>query len=278
MNKIKQYVTTFIGLVMVAYATGTCFLPNKVVSGGVSGISTILYHIGEIPFGLSYGIINAVLLIIGFRVIGKDFTFKTLICTALLSVLMDIASKLPPLTNDIFLATVFGAVLYGFGIGLALVNGASSGGTDILSRIIQAYFPHLQIGKLIMSVDAFVILSSLAVFMEVNLTLYGIIALFLSTFAIDKLIQILNISKVAFVMTDKGDEVANRLISTSPRGVTIVDVKGAYTGDKKYMLMCALKQREVIAFQRNILDIDSDAFIIFSESSQIVGNGFYVYK
>ena len=79
-------------------------------------------------------------------------------------------------------------------------------------------------------------------------------------------------------MTDKGMDVAKRLVSTSPRGVTIVDVKGAYTNDNKYMLMCALKNREVVGFQNNILDIDPDAFIIFSESSQIVGNGFYVYK
>ena len=263
---------------MVAYANGSCFLPNKVVSGGVSGMSTILYHFAGIPIGISYGAINALLLAIGFKVIGKDFTIKTFICTVILSVLMDVTSKLPPLTNDIFLATFFGAVLYGFGIGLALTNGASSGGTDILSRIIQAILPHMPIGKLIMTVDAFVILISFAIFRRVDLTLYGIVALFVSTFAIDKLIQMLNISKIAFVMTEKGEQIANKLVNTSPRGVTIVDVKGAYTMENKYMLMCALKQKEVVLFQKNILEIDPDAFIIFSESSQIVGNGFYVYK
>lgn len=278
MKKLKQYLFILLGLVMVACATGTCFLPNKIVSGGVSGISTILYHISGIPFGFSYGVINAILLIVGFKVIGKDFTIKTLICTFVLSVLMELATYLPPLTDDILLATVFGAVLYGVGIGLTLVNGASSGGTDILSRIIQAIFPHLQIGKLIMTVDAFVIVTSMIVFKKVDITLYGIVALFLSTFAIDKLIQILNISKIAFVMTDKGEEIAKKLVSVSPRGVTIVDVKGAYSGENKYMLMCALKQKEIVFFQKNVLDIDPDAFIIFSESTQIVGNGFYVYK
>lgn len=263
---------------MVAYATGTCFLPNKIVSGGVSGISTVLYHLFKVPFGVSYGIINAILLIIGFKIVGKQFTIKTLICTAILSVMMDLASYIRPLTSDIFLATVFGAVIYGVGIGLALTNGASSGGTDILSRIIQAIFPHITIGKLIMFVDAVVIISSLIVFRKIDIALYGIVALVLSTFAIDKLISVLNISKIAFIMSDKGDDVAKRLIETSPRGVTIVDVKGAYTGENKYMLMCALKQKEVVAFQNNILDIDPEAFIIFSESTQIVGNGFYVYK
>ena len=278
MKKFKQYSLIFIGLLMVAYATGTCFLPNKIVSGGVSGISTVLYHLFKVPFGVSYGIINAILLIIGFKIVGKQFTINTLICTAILSVMMDLASYIRPLTSDIFLATVFGAVIYGVGIGLALTNGASSGGTDILSRIIQAIFPHITIGKLIMFVDAVVIISSLIVFRKIDIALYGIVALVLSTFAIDRLISFLNISKIAFVMTNKGEDIANRLIDTSPRGVTIVDVKGAYTGENKYMLMCALKQKEVVAFQKNVLEIDPDAFIIFSESTQIVGNGFYVYK
>ncbi len=108
MKTVKQCLLIFLGLIMVAYATGSCFLPNKIVSGGVSGMSTILYHFVGIPVGISYGVINAVLLAIGFKMIGKDFTIKTLVCTAVLSVLMDVASKLPPLTNDIFLATIPG--------------------------------------------------------------------------------------------------------------------------------------------------------------------------
>ncbi|MBQ7901322.1 MAG: YitT family protein, partial [Clostridia bacterium] len=228
--------------------------------------------------GVSNAVINIVLLICGFKIVGKSFTVKTLVCVAVLSVMMDIASYLPPLTNDIFLATIFGATLYGFGIGLALANGASSGGTDILSRILQAIFPHMPIGKLIMIVDAAVIATSLVVFRQIDVTLYGIVALFVSTFAIDKLIQMLNISKIAFIMTNKGEMIAKKLVHTSPRGVTIVNVVGAYTMREKHMLMCALKQREVVEFQKKVLEIDKDAFIIFSESSQIVGNGFYVYK
>ena len=278
MKIFKQYFSIFIGLAMVAYAVGSCFLPNKIVSGGVSGISTILYHIFGFSVGITNAVINIILLVIGYKIVGRSFTVKTLVCVAILSVMMDAASYLPPLTNDAMLATIFGATMYGFGIGLALANGASSGGTDILSRILQAVFPHMPIGKLILIVDAVVICTSLVVFRQIDVTLYGIIALFVSTFDIDKLIQMLNISKIAFVMTTKGETIAKKLVHTSPRGVTIVNVIGAYTMREKHMLMCALKQREVVEFQKKILEIDKDAFIIFSESSQIVGNGFYVYK
>ena len=268
----------FLGLVLIAIAVSNFYVPNKVVSGGVSGMGTILYHTVKIPTGLSFAVINLVFIIIGIKILGKKFIIKTVISASVLSLLIDFFAQFPAITNDAMLATIFGAVLYGFGIGLTLVHGASSGGTDILGRIFQYFFPQMSIGKLLLIIDGAVIFSSLVVFKEVNVTLYGIIALAVSTFAIDLLIQMLNISKLAFVMTDKGDEIAKKLVSTSPRGVTIVDAVGAYTMEKREMLVCALKANEIKEFQAKILETDPTAFIIFSESQQIVGNGFYVYK
>lgn len=277
-DTIKSYMVIFLGLVMIAIAVSNFYVPNKVVSGGVSGMGTILYHTVKIPTGLSFAVINLVFIIIGIKILGKKFIIKTVISASVLSLLIDFFAQFPAITNDAMLATIFGAVLYGFGIGLTLVHGASSGGTDILGRIFQYFFPQMSIGKLLLIIDGAVIFSSLVVFKEVNVTLYGIIALAVSTFAIDLLIQMLNISKLAFVMTDKGDEIAKKLVSTSPRGVTIVDAVGAYTMEKREMLVCALKANEIKEFQAKILEIDPTAFIIFSESQQIVGNGFYVYK
>ena len=277
-RKIKKYATILIGLIITAYAISTLYLPNKVVSGGVSGVSTILYHQLGIQPGLSFAVINIVLLLIALKFIGKDFVLHSFLGAGLISVLVEVFSYLPPLTTNVFLATVFGSVLYGFGIGLTLIEGASSGGTDILGRLLQCVFPHIKIGRLLLVVDLAVILTSLIIFKQVDLTLYGIIALFLSTFSIDLLIGKLNVSKLAFVVTDQGDDIAHMLISTSPRGVTIIDAVGAYTMENKKVLMCALKDSEVIDFQKKILDVDDEAFIIYSESQQIVGNGFYVYR
>ncbi len=278
MNSKKSYFFVFIGVVMTAAAISLFYLPNKIVSGGVSGISTILYHSIGVQPGLSNAAINIFLLVVGLKILGKGFIIRTLVCSGLLSFLIQLFSYLPPVTDNVLLATLFGAVLYGVGIGLALAYGASTGGTDILGRLIQYKFSHFPIGKLLMFVDGAVIFTSLLVFRNMELSLYGILALFVSTFSIDMLIRKLNISKLAFVVSNKGEEISEKLVSSSPRGVTVVDAVGAYTHGNTKMLVCALKDHETPEFQRKILEIDKDAFIIFSESSQIVGNGFHVYK
>ena len=115
-------------------------------------------------------------------------------------------------------------------------------------------------------------------FKDTELVLFGIFSLFFSTFCVDWLIRKLNISKIAFVITDKGEEISKYLVSTSPRGVTIIKAIGAYSEEKKKMLFCALKENEVPSFQKKILSIDNEAFIVYSESQQIMGNGFYIYR
>ena len=278
MKNLKSNLLILLGIIITAAGISLMYVPNKIVGGGVSGISTILYHTLNIPASVSMAVLNLLLLLIGFKVLGKEFTIKTIICSGILSVFIELFSYLPPLTTDIFLATIFGAVLYGTGIGMALAFGASSGGTDILGRIIQYFLPHFPIGKILLIVDALIILTSLVIFKTINLALYGIAALYISTFAIDLLIKKLNVSKLAFVITDNGEEISKLLISTSPRGVTLIDVVGGYTLESKKMLVCALKDNELPKFQQKILSVDKEAFIIFSESQQIVGNGFYVYK
>lgn len=277
-EKLKQNFLFLIGPIITAFGISVFYLPNKIVSGGVSGLSTILYHYAQIPPGLSFAVINLVFLLISFKVIGREFVIKTIIGAANISIFVQLFSELPAMTNDVVLASIFGSLLYGFGIGLTFLSGGSTGGTDILSRLLQHFFPQFKIGKLLLVVDTAVILTSLITFGNINLTLWGIVALFLSTFAVDWLIQKLNISKLAFVVTSKGLEISKFLVSTSPRGVTIIDVVGAYTMEKKTTLMCALKENELPEFQRKILEIDDEAFIIFSESQQIVGNGFHVYR
>lgn len=277
-NRIGIYLLRTLGAALAAFAISVFFTPNKIVNGGVSGVATMIHYTTGLSTGLSFAIINFTLLAIGLRILGKDFVLRTVYVSGILSVFVELFSYIPTPQIDIILASVFGAVIYGVGLGIAFATGASSGGTDILGRLLQWKFPSMPIGKVLLIVDGLIIAASIVVFGEINLTLYGVIALSVSTTAIDWIIAKLNFSRIAFIITDKGEEISQKLVSTSPRGVTLIDVKGAYSGGEKKMLFCALKDSEVEAFQRKILEIDETAFVVFSESQKIVGNGFYLYK
>ncbi len=278
MNKLKSYLFIVLGTMVTGFAIGVFLTPNKIVGGGVSGISTILFHTLNIPTGLSFIVLNLILLLLGIKILGRHFIIKTLIGTSLLSFFIQIFSYMPFYTDNTIITTLFGGGLYGIGIGISFVAKASTGGTDILGRIMQTIFPTVPIGKLLLAIDGLVIFVSFVIFGNVELSLFGVLSLLISSYTIDFVIARFNISRIAFVITEKGEEVSNFLVSTSPRGVTIIDVVGAYTMDRKKMLFCALKEVESFDFQRKILEIDNEAFIVFSESQRIKGKGFYLYN
>ena len=275
---LRKYLMIILGTAMVGFGVSVFYSPNRIVSGGVSGVAVILFHSLGIPLGVSYAAINAVLLLIAWAILGKGFVINTVLSAALLTAFVQVFSYIPPPTEDIWLATFLGSALYGFGIGLNLIVGASTGGTDIVARLFQCAFKTVKVGTVLLAVDSAVIFSSFIVFGEFDLAFYGIAAIFISSFSMNWLIKRMNISKLAFVVTDRGDEIANKLVSNSPRGVTIFRATGGYTMNDRDVLMCALKEKEIVAFQRRILEIDESAFIIFSEAGQIVGNGFKVYR
>ena len=278
MPQIKRILITLLGTILTSIGISVFYLPAKVVGGGVSGLSTVLYHTFNIQPGVTYAVVNAALLVFALFFLGKGFVFHTLIGAVSITVFVELFSYIPPVTDDIVLATIFGSLFYGVGIGMTLLVGASTGGTDIAARLIQHFRPNISVGRLLLFIDSSVILLSLVIFREFNLALYGIIALAVSTFAVDFLISKMNVSKLAFVITSKGETIANHLVSTSPRGVTRIEAKGAYSGGYKEVLVCALKNSEIPAFQRKIKELDESVFIIYSESKEIVGNGFHVYR
>ena len=253
MKKSKSLLLTILGTMMTGFAIGSFLTPNKIVGGGISGISTIIYHTLGIQPGLSFFLLNIFFLVTGLKVLGKKFIVKTLIGITLLSLFTQLFSYLPIYTENLILSTIFGGILYGLGIGMSFAAGASTGGTDIIGRIIQSKFAFVPIGKMLLFVDGIIIVISLTVFKNLELTMYGILTLFISSYSVDYIISRFNVSRIAFVITDKGDEIAQTLISTSPRGVTQIEVKGVYTNTEKKMLFCALKESESEAFQKKIL-------------------------
>ena len=276
-KNIKCYVVILLGVILLSVGISMFCVPNKIVSGGVAGIATILYYLFNIPAGFTYYALNILLLLIGFKFLSKRFLLRTLICSGLVSLFVYLFSKLPPVTDDVVLASLFGGVIYGIGIVLTFIEDASTGGTDIIGRLIQNRFPQIPIGKTLLLVDVLIIALSLICFKNINLALYGILSLFISTTAIDLFIHRLNVSKVAFVITDRGEEILKLLLSSFPRGITVLNAKGAYTNEDKNILVCALKENQTVDFREKVMSVDKSAFIVFSRSEEIFGNGFYVY-
>lgn len=278
MEKYKIWLLRLLGAIMAGFAISVFFTPNKIVCGGFSGIAIICFHLFSIPTAVVMMALNVTFLLLGLKILGKSVVINTIIGSSLLTLFVQVFSYIPPITNDVLLASLFGGIIYGVGIGIVLATGSTSGGTDIPGRMLQYFFPDLHIGTVLLGLDGLIISMSLVVFKEVELCLYGIIALFLSSYMVDWLIKKLNTSVIAFVISEKGEKIARELIAGSRRGVTVMDVMGAYTNGSKKMLFCALKEKETIEFQRKITEIDNEAFVVFSESQKIWGRGFHIYQ
>ncbi len=278
-HELPGIILVVIGAFLTAAATVVFFTPNKIVCGGVSGISTILYHLFSLPMGVSYAVINIALLLVGFRFLGREFVIKTVIGSLLLSGFMEILVRLPVLTYDPMLATVFGGILYGVGLGLIFVARASTGGTDILGRILQRISPNIPIGTSLAIIDGLVIAVSFIVFKDANLILFGIIGVFLQSITIDFLIKKCNTADMILVVTDREEEVKEYVRNTYDRGVTEVEAYGYANEEKtKKLLICLMKSKETAAFRAGIEAVDPDAFIMFSEAKTVLGKGFRYYS
>ncbi len=269
---------TILGTIITAIGISLFLSPNKVVGGGISGISIILYNTVRLPMGITYTLINMVLLFLGLKVLGKTFVVRTILGVLLLSFFIEIFSWLPSATNNLVIASLFGGMFYGLGIGITLAAGSSTGGGDIIGRLIQNRFKSLPIGRISLMVDGTIIGISVLAFNSIDLVFFGIISMYIASYMIDKVISTLNISKIAFVITSKGEEIADKIVSSSPRGITLIDAIGGYTKDEKKVLFCAMKNSEAPLFQEKIIAIDENAFVVFLESQQILGNGFYIYR
>ena len=206
MRKIRSYLIILTGITLTAVSAGLFYIPNDIVTGGISGIATILYPLG-IPPGVVYLGLNLFLLIFSYKILGKEFVFHSI-----LSFLVQFFSELPPITNNIFLATLFGSVLFGLGASLTFIENANTGGTDIIGRLLQSKYSHFPIGMLLLIIDGIIIFISLITSGNIDITLYGLFGLFISAFVIDFVIGHLNASKLALVITEKGDALSRQIM------------------------------------------------------------------
>lgn len=267
-----EYVYVLIGSGIVAVAFNAFLLPNRVASGGVSGISTILDSLFGFEPAYVQWAFNIPLFIAGLLLLGKDFGAKTLVGTIFLPFVVFLTKEFGAWTHDPLLGALFGGIGVGLGIGIVFRGKASTGGTDLAAQIINKY-TGLTLGTCVAMIDGLIVLSAAIIF-DIEQGLYAIIALYVTTKTID-LVQIgFGRSKMAMIITEKQAEVREGILNQIDRGVTKLSAYGGYTDHERPVLMCVVDQTEFTKLKQLVKSIDPSAFVVVMDASEVLGEGF----
>jgi uncharacterized membrane-anchored protein YitT (DUF2179 family) len=270
---VRDYSGITVGLVLTALALDVFLVPNRLAAGGVSGLATVLHYTVGFPVGLVMVVLNVVILLAGILTHGLSYGVKTLYGAFGLSVLVDIlAPFVPKVTGDPMLATLYGGILSGIGIGIVFRFGGSTGGTDIVAQILARY-SNIAVGKLFLIADGFVMLAA-AVAFGIKLALYGMISVFVMGWVIDLVQEGVSTEKVVYIMTDKHEEIAARVFSELDRGVTFFKSIGAYTGNERNTVFVVIARKQVDALVKIVRELDPQAFVIIHDAAEVLGHGF----
>jgi len=270
----------FIGGFSYAAAVNIFNSPNGIAQGGATGIAILLNYIFPVvPIGTLLFLINIPLFIASFIKYGKNFIMKTFTATLILSAVIDIQNIVIQkynliYTGDKLLAALFGGALCGLGLGIVFSRGATTGGTDILGKLIKSAAPHMSMGRLVMIMDLCVVLLAGVVYRSIESMLYAVIVFFVSGRMLDFVLYGGDRNKLMMIITEKYDEVAKLLRSDFYHGVTVVNIENTYDKQNKKMLMTAVHANEVAKVKKMVLSVDPRPFIIITDSSEIRGQGF----
>ncbi len=277
-NKAKQMGLIAVGCLLYALAYNLFLDPFKISPGGVSGLAMVIGHLTGFPAGTAIILMNIPLIILAYLRLGAGFILNTAIATLLSSTLIDLTAWMPSPVDDPMLAAVCGGVLIGAGLGFIMRMGATTGGTDIVSRLVQAARPHLKMGQVVMIVDGVIICLSAAVFRDFSLAVYALIGLALCGKVMDSILYGFDFATLTYIISDRPYEIGNALQEQLERGVTYLEGQGGYTLKPKKVIVCAVKRGQVAAL-RNIIDnMDPNAFLIVTDGHQIFGDGFIKQK
>ena len=274
LNPILQYAGILAASALYAAAIALFLDPNHLAPGGVSGIAIIINQLTQIPTGTLILIMNVPLMALGMWKLGFKFLLSTLVAVISSSIFTNLLAPYGPLTTDPLLAACAGGALLAVGMGLLFKLGATSGGTDILIRVIKLKYKHLKTGSLFLITDCCVIAASALVFRNVDLALYAAIATILSSFCLDLVLYGRDEAKLVYLITDHEKAIANRLLEELEIGVTYLQGQGAYTRDNKKVILCAMQKRLLPRVQDIAMEEDPCAFLIVTSASEIFGEGF----
>lgn len=270
-----------VGSFMYSAAVSLFVTPLRFAAGGVTGLGILVnYLVPFISTGTFVFVANVPLFLIAWKKFGFRFIARTVFATALVSGFLDLISYLGARYGWFFdgeeklVGAIFGGIIAGAGLGVVFLGGATTGGLDILARLLKLKFPHFSVGRLILMCDFVVVLLSGIVYKSAESVLYSIIIVFLSSIAVDYVVAGRSHSKLLFIMTDYYEDVTRDIIAICGRGVSVIPAKGGYTGKDKNMLMCVVRTHEVARVREVVAKYDEKPFIIVAESSEVLGQGF----
>lgn len=272
-----DYLIIAVGAVLYALSVVVFTSPNNIAPGGFTAVATMLNFMFALPIGTFIFLMNIPLFIWGAIENGLNFLTKTIIGTAFVSVAIDVLMPFVPVyTGDTLLAAIFGGILNGIGLGFIFYRGGSTGGTDIIALNIHKHMPYISMGNIILIADFVILVMAFFVYNSFESVLYAIIAIFVSIKVIDTISYGTSRGngKLMFIITNKYDELSKAIMNNLERGVTLLDGEGAYSGEKKRVIMCAVRPQQVYRIQNSVKSIDENAFIIVTTAGTIRGRGF----
>lgn len=283
-NRIKNSVILIAGTGLMAASVNCVFEPMQLVTGGVTGLGIILKETtrsivgGEgIPIWVTNLVCNIPLFIVANYTLGKRFLKRGLISTIIFTVFLGVIPITDLPTQDRLLNTILGAVLMGLGLGLVFAVGSTTGGMDLLAVLLQRRFRHLSEAQILAVVDGGIVVVGALIF-GLEHALYALVAIFVVTRVSDGIMNGLKFAKVGYVISDKAPEISRRFMKEADRGVTGIEVIGMHTGKRRTMLMCAVSRKEIVELKEIVFEIDPHAFVIITNASEAVGEGFTNYR
>ena len=271
-EQVKAYIQILLGCIIGGAAYPLFLTPSLIAPGGLTGVSTILYHFFGLPVGITSLVMNIPLFLIGYRSVGGVFVIRSLTATLFFSLSIDLLN-LEPLTTDPLLAAVFGGITLGVGLGLILRGGGTTGGTDMIARMVHRRFQSVTVGMFLFAID-FVVVVAVAVFLGSGEALYALIAIGVSSKVIDMVMAGFTANKACFIMTPRWQEVTDRVMNGMQRGVTQLSARGGWSGEERPVILCVVSRQELPMVKAVVHEVDEHAFMFVTEAYEALGEGF----
>ena len=277
---LRAYGIIFVGSLLFSLAFSAFFEVNQVGMAGMTGLGQVInVFLPQISVGVIVFVLNVPIFLVGWKLLGFHLLASSLFSMFVTSAAMDIFTRLGGFSAmDPMLASLCGGALMGLGLGMVFSQGATTGGTDIIGRLLKLKFPWLPLGKLVLAPDLAALVLVAIAFGRLEAALYGAVAMFVSSQVTDTVLYGLDSSKVAYIISDSWQEIVRTLMDRQGRGVTILQGEGGYTGDEKRVLLVAFKQREIVDIKRQVHELDEGAFLIVCDARDVLGEGFGEYR